>query len=39
MRVGRHNKDPKEWQLGELTIQEADSYKYLGDILTSDGKN
>ena len=39
MRVGRHKEKPKEWQLGHLTIQEASSYKYLGDLLTSDGKN
>ena len=31
--------EPKEWQLGHLTIQEATSYKYLGDLITNDGKN
>ena len=39
MRVGRHTNAEKEWKLGDLTIQETNSYKYLGDILTNDGKN
>ena len=39
MRVGHHIEKPKEWQLGDLIIHETDSYKYLGDTLTADGKN
>ena len=27
------------WKLGELSIEETTEYKYLGDIITSDGKN
>ena len=39
MRVGKHNGEQKEWDLGDLKIQEASSYKYLGDVITSDGRN
>ena len=39
MRVGHHTSDQKAWKLGELTIQETKSYRYLGDVLTNDGKN
>ena len=39
MRVGRHPKGEKtEWKIGELPIKETDTYKYLGDIITSDGR-
>ena len=39
MRVGKHDKKQSQWKLGELTIDETDSYKYLGDLITNDGKN
>ena len=39
MRVGKHGGERKEWDLGELKIQETESYKYLGDLITNDGKN
>ena len=39
MRVGRHTSEKREWKLGDLTIQESSSYKYLGDIISNDGKN
>ena len=39
MRVGKHNDKPKEWNLGELKIEETASYKYLGDVITNDGRN
>ena len=39
MRVGKHKEPKKEWKLGEITIQETESYKYLGDLITGDGKN
>ena len=39
MRVRKHKEPVKEWKLGELTIQETKSYKYLGDTITNDGKN
>ena len=40
MRVGYHKNKPEgyKWKVGDLTIQETTSYKYLGDIITSDGK-
>ena len=39
MRVGKHNEDKQKWKLGTLEIEETDSYRYLGDVVTSDGKN
>ena len=40
LRIGKHkDNDQKEWKLGEEQIKESDKYKYLGDIITSDGKN
>ena len=39
MCVGKHTDAPKEWDLGDIKIQEATSYKYLGDVITNDGKN
>ena len=41
MRVGTHEnpREKKTWNLGSMPINEATSYKYLGDIITSDGKN
>ena len=39
MRVGRHKEKSTEWQLGRLQINETSQYKYLGDEITSNGKN
>ena len=40
MKVGNHSNNCKRtWKLGELSIEETTEYKYLGDIITSDGKN
>ena len=39
IRVGKHNDTPKEWNLGYLKIEETASYKYLGDVITNDGRN
>ena len=42
MRIGRHSNsttEPTTWKIGEMGISETKSYKYLGDILSSDGKN
>ena len=39
MQVGRTNDQRTEWQFGDITIGNCDEYKYLGDIITSDGKN
>ena len=38
MRVGRHTDKPREWKIGEMTIEETTKYKNLGDVITSDGK-
>ena len=39
MEVGRHKEKKKEWKLGEKTIENCKSYKYLGEIITRDGNN
>lgn len=39
MRIGKHREQQNEWKLGEMTIDECTSYKYLGDIISNDGKN
>ena len=41
MRIGEHGKKIKErlWNLGCMQIEETKEYRYLGDIITSDGKN
>ena len=39
MRIGKHHDAKQEWEFGDLKIEETDSYKYLGDLVTSDGKN
>ena len=39
MQVGKKNKVPEEWQLGDQLIGDTTSYKYLGEEITSDGKN
>ena len=40
MRVGRHGNDKtNNWKIGDMPINETESYKYLGDIVTADGKN
>ena len=39
MQVGKLVNVPNEWKLGEKHIQNTSTYKYLGDSITSDGKN
>ena len=39
MRVGKHGKKEIEWKIGEMAIQECSSYKYLGDVISNNGKN
>ena len=39
MQVGRKVKVPDEWNLGEKNIKNTETYKYLGDTITSDTKN
>ena len=39
MRVGLHKKnDKRTWNLGTMQIEEATTYKYLGDHISNDGK-
>ena len=39
MRVGKHTGGQREWKLGDIMIEETTTYKYLGDIISNDGKN
>ena len=41
MRIGRHPKTStnKTWTLGTTPIQETNKYKYLGDLISNNGKN
>ena len=39
MRVGRHKDEPSEWKLGNNYIQETTQYRYLGDVVSNNGKN
>ena len=39
MKIGRHHSEQTEWDLGDLKIENSESYTYLGDVITSDGKN
>ena len=38
MRTGKHQDKPQDWKIGDITIKETAHYKYLGDIITNDGK-
>ena len=38
MPIGNHTKK-EEWQFGDEKIKKCTSYKYLGDIITNNGKN
>ena len=38
MPIGNHTKK-EEWKFGDERIKKCSSYKYLGDIITKDGKN
>ena len=39
MEVGSHRCIQKEWKMGEKTIKNCDSYKYLGALICQNGKN
>ena len=39
MRIGTHKEKGQKWSLGNDEIEETTQYKYLGDIVTNDGKN
>ena len=38
MQIGK-NKTELKWNLGDIKIENCDSYTYLGDVISSDGKN
>ena len=38
MTIGNHN-EQNEWQLGDMKIQRCSTYKYLGDVISDNGKN
>ena len=39
MPVGKKEDHRNEWQFGDIAIGNCDEYKYLGDVITCDGKN
>ena len=40
MRVGRHKTtNTTSWKIGDMQIEETKTYKYLGDVISNDGKN
>ena len=40
LRIGKSNAgDEHCWKIGDMPISETDTYKYLGDVITSDGRN
>ena len=41
MKIGVHERsqENKTWYLGTMPIEETTTYKYLGDIVSNDGKN
>ena len=39
MRIGKHKENNQQWRAGDMVIEETDRYKYLGDVITNDGKN
>ena len=39
VRIGKHRGEKIKWYLGKEEIEEMDHYKYLGDIVTNDGRN
>ena len=39
MRIGKHKEAEQSWKVSEMEITETSKYKYLGDMITNDGKN
>ena len=39
MEIGSHRVSANEWKLGEKTIKSCESYKYLGALISRNGKN
>ena len=38
MKIGKKTQETS-WKLGDMNIGTCDSYTYLGDVITPDGKN
>ena len=39
MEFGKQREERRDWKLGEKTIENCKSYKYLGEIIARDGSN
>ena len=39
MEIGSHKEEKSTWTLGENEISKCDTYKYLGEHISRDGKN
>ena len=39
MPIGKNREEKQEWKVGDMIIDETEEYKYLGDIISYDGKN
>ena len=41
MLVGKHERDANEepWKVGDMIIEETDRYRFLGGVISNDGKN
>ena len=39
MRIGKHKECRKEWTFGYDVIEETVKYNYLGDVISSNGRN
>ena len=39
MKVGRHSPNTTTWKIGDMELEETKTYKYLGDMISYDGKN
>ena len=39
MLVGKHKESGNVWRMGNINVRETKEYKYLGDVITSDGRN
>ena len=39
MEIGKHKEKRTQWKLGDKTIENCQNYKYLGEVISRDGKN
>ena len=38
MPIGKNREEKQEWKVGDMIIDETEEYKYLGDIISYNGK-